>query len=226
METPVATPARPRLIFAPAWEGAIQKAANNFAKRNEWRLYPVYSKADIVQEAYIVFLRICNKYPMVNDPRHFMRLFMVTLTNVCHNLAAKRPAPQASLDKATINGGQTLHSMLAAPIQARDSTAFQCVPQKLAPALDAMLRLQGEVKYGPPPSAEEAKQRLAVRAAWRSLYLINRPLLPEALEARRGRLNEHLCKLTGADPETENLAELLEGWANEHLAELLGTGSV
>lgn len=78
---------RKRLPWEPEWEGPIKGWTINFIKRNYWRVASHYEFEDLLQEAYIKYLQICNAYPNVMQPAHFMRLYQVALRNHMHDLA-------------------------------------------------------------------------------------------------------------------------------------------
>jgi hypothetical protein len=67
--------------WTPVWEGAIRGYARNYIKKHQWRIDEIHSFSDLMQDAYLVFLRVRNAYPRVVDPPNFMSLFKVALMN-------------------------------------------------------------------------------------------------------------------------------------------------
>lgn len=52
-----------------------------FAKTNEWRLASSYELDDLVQDGYLIFLKIKHRYPHATKPAHLMALFKTSYTN-------------------------------------------------------------------------------------------------------------------------------------------------
>jgi hypothetical protein len=76
-----------KLNFTPTWEGAIKNWAAKHIRENLWRCDSIHGFDDLMQDAYLWFVKICERYPRVNDPRHFMSLFKTTLRNKLHDHA-------------------------------------------------------------------------------------------------------------------------------------------
>lgn len=72
------------LNFSPMWEGAIQKWAAKFIRQNRWRCDSIHSSDDLLQDAYLTFMKIAERYPRVHEAKHFMRLYQVALRNEMH----------------------------------------------------------------------------------------------------------------------------------------------
>ena len=77
--------------YTPRWQGPIQGHAVNSIRKFYPSLCAEHEFEDLLQEAYIVFLRVKVKYPQVDDPRWFMRLFsrslyreLIDLKTACH----------------------------------------------------------------------------------------------------------------------------------------------
>lgn len=64
-----------RRVFTPRWQGAINARAINLTKKFYPALCSDYEFEDLLQEAFLVFLKVRNKYPAVDNPRWFMVLF-------------------------------------------------------------------------------------------------------------------------------------------------------
>lgn len=59
----------------PVWKGPIEGYVVNFITANLWRVQATHERADVLQEAWLVFERCARKYPDVDTPQHFMALF-------------------------------------------------------------------------------------------------------------------------------------------------------
>lgn len=60
------------------------------AQSNFWRVASHYDLADLIQDGYLHYYRVVNKYPHIESRRHIMGLFQRTYTNHIHNLAKDR----------------------------------------------------------------------------------------------------------------------------------------
>lgn len=78
-----------RIKFTARWPGAIEGRAVNLVKRHFSRLCAEHEFDDLMQEAYLVFMRVKARYPQCDRPEWFMSLFQVSLTNHLLNLGAK-----------------------------------------------------------------------------------------------------------------------------------------
>lgn len=87
---------RAKLSWLPLWDWPPAHSkdyspcrwAGKFIKYNRWRCDRIYSEQDLMQEAYLVFMRIAEKYPRVTSAEGFMKLYKRSLTNWFHDRAA------------------------------------------------------------------------------------------------------------------------------------------
>lgn len=69
-------------LWEPEWEGSVQAYTRKFIRENAWRYDPILcTPADLLQDAYIVFQRVKDRYPRVIHPPHFMALYKRSLLN-------------------------------------------------------------------------------------------------------------------------------------------------
>ena len=73
--------ARSVVVWEPCWEGTVRQWSAKFIRTNQWRCDKIYEFDDLMQEAYLIFLRISEKYPRIIAPNHFMGLYKVALSN-------------------------------------------------------------------------------------------------------------------------------------------------
>jgi DNA-directed RNA polymerase specialized sigma24 family protein len=78
---------RARLRWVPVWEGACRGWTIKFIYKNQWRCDATEEAADLLQDAYLVFMKVCEWYPDVRGPAHFMRLYQTALRNRFHDKA-------------------------------------------------------------------------------------------------------------------------------------------
>ena len=67
---------RPTIVYRPRWKGAIEGYTVNTVRKNFSQLSANYEFEDLMQEAYIKFLKCERKYAgVVNNDRWFMALY-------------------------------------------------------------------------------------------------------------------------------------------------------
>lgn len=83
---------RPRLPFVPKWDGECKGYAYNAMRRFWPTLQPWYEWDDLMQEAFLVFLKCKRRYyARVDTPQWFMALFKTSLHNRLVNLVVSIP---------------------------------------------------------------------------------------------------------------------------------------
>lgn len=78
--------------YLPTFEGPVQGYAANHIQANLWKVQPLYERDDMMQEAYLVFVRCAGKYPALDTPQHFMSLFKMAWGRHIIDLAKKASA--------------------------------------------------------------------------------------------------------------------------------------
>jgi hypothetical protein len=63
------------MAYTPTFTGSIEGWTVNYCKLNFWRVNGSMEWDDLMQEAYLVFLRCVGKYPELETPQHFMALY-------------------------------------------------------------------------------------------------------------------------------------------------------
>ena len=72
---------RERIVYTPTWCKEYEKWVRGFVNVHSWRVDPMYGPDDLVQEAYITFRHLADRYPRLMDPQHFMALFKRAVIN-------------------------------------------------------------------------------------------------------------------------------------------------
>lgn len=67
--------------YIPTWQGEIEGWTVNHLTEHVWRVAGSMERSDCLQEAQCVFIRVAERYPEVNDPRHFMALYKTAWVN-------------------------------------------------------------------------------------------------------------------------------------------------
>jgi len=63
------------MSYKPEFKGPIEGWVVNQLKTQYWRVAGTMGRDDVMQEAYLVFLRCQRKYPEIDTAKHFMALF-------------------------------------------------------------------------------------------------------------------------------------------------------
>lgn len=78
---------RARLAWQPCWEGPTKAWALGFISRNTWRCDRIHDVDDLLQDAYLTYLKVAARYPRVRGQAHFMTLFRRAVHNEMHDRA-------------------------------------------------------------------------------------------------------------------------------------------
>jgi len=73
------------LQWTPCWEGATKNWAKGFLLKNRWRCDRIHEIDDLLQDAYLTFLKIADRYPRVMGQAHFMTLYRRAMANEMHD---------------------------------------------------------------------------------------------------------------------------------------------
>lgn len=180
------------LDYYPTWEGAIEGYTINFVRSNLWRLDSNYERDDILQECYIKFLELVERYPRVVDPPHFMSLYKSAIRNHVFRLAERRPAryecSEASVSSGNEDEGRTVYEITADP-KANSQTQVVEIKMLLEQAPEPIKRL---LPYLLAPSEE-------------------RPVCLRDDLGRRETTNELWAHLAGVDL-TVDMRQMMNNW--------------
>lgn len=94
--------------FVPTFEGPIEGYVVNSLRTNFFRVERSMTREDYMQEAYLVFLRVRDKYAAeVTEPAHMMALFKRAWFNELNDLANRDTALRAlvSAEQSQPDGG-------------------------------------------------------------------------------------------------------------------------
>lgn len=76
--------------YLPDFAGVISSWASAYAAKNAWRVEPLMGYDDLMQDAFLVFIKIRDRYPEVTEAKHFMALFKSAFRNHIIDLGVKR----------------------------------------------------------------------------------------------------------------------------------------
>ncbi len=100
---------RVTLIWSPCWEGPTKEWTIGFIRKNRWRCDRIHTEDDLVQDAYLLYLKIEAYYPRVMTQGAFMALYRTAFGNIIHDhsryMRRKREQHQdTSVDAGEITG--------------------------------------------------------------------------------------------------------------------------
>lgn len=176
----------PRITVAPPqMDQGARRWLIKYAYKNLWRVAQSHDLDDLVQDGYLMFYIVWNKYPHVRDIPHLMRLFQVTFINHVHDLSKHQSRMANIIDYAV-----DLHDPASdSADQVHDLGNGYFIPDTAPWYVHAFLRLL---------CSPEGQRGL------RSQYRVR-------LSGVREETHSRLCRLIGADPEsTPILPDALE----------------
>lgn len=87
---------RERVIWSPTWDKVIEGYTVKFCQKNSWRCDHIHQVIDLMQDAYLVFVKVRDAYPRVVEARHFMALYKRALANNVHDKSAYKRRKDAA----------------------------------------------------------------------------------------------------------------------------------
>lgn len=67
--------------WKPVWESEIRGWTANYIRENKWRYEYINEIEDLMQDAYLVFLKVIDSYPRVVEAPHFMAIYKTSIRN-------------------------------------------------------------------------------------------------------------------------------------------------
>jgi hypothetical protein len=164
------------------------------ARDHYWRVASWYEFSDLVQDGIVVWYRIVKHYETDRDRvrrrAHIMRLFKTSYLNHIHNLSIRRTKAAfevKAIDALSPTDVDSNDDIWTTAGKTRDLGEYDRLIAEAPVMLKPLLRKL--LADGP---------SLRMQAAYR--------VMPKGY---RETLNERLCKIVGANPQQQNLAELL-----------------
>lgn len=97
---------REHVLWQPVWEGPIQGWAIKFIQQNKWRVDRLHEFDDLLQDAYLTFLKIEAKYPRVIEAPHFMALFKTAMQNELWDKARYKQHKSALISELDLDAAE------------------------------------------------------------------------------------------------------------------------
>jgi len=66
-------------LWEPQWDDIVVGWTKNFIRQNYWRTETYNDKEDLLQDAYVVFMKVRDSYPQVVEAPLFMKLYKTAL---------------------------------------------------------------------------------------------------------------------------------------------------
>jgi DNA-directed RNA polymerase specialized sigma24 family protein len=77
------------MCYNPEFGDTIFAYAKKYLLKNAWRTSPMYELDDLLQEAFLLFAKLVDRYKF-ETPEHFMAMWKRTLHNLVINIARER----------------------------------------------------------------------------------------------------------------------------------------
>ncbi len=188
---------RQRLDFVPQFDGAISGWAVNYIKRNYWRVASRHEFEDLIQEAWIIFDKVRDNYPHVNNAPQFFCLFRTAFTNHIHDLAINSTSERnlvVDISEEDLSYEDILANIMGdCPNAGFANVLFKQAPRELKLLLRSMF--------------DDAKRDLFLQKMKRRD--------PGHRLSERETTNQYWCRIVGLDPNKVDLVDLL----HEHFGE-------
>lgn len=166
------------------------------ARKNFWRVADWYDIDDLIQDGYMCYYRVLDRYQDVHDKPHVMRLFQVTYINHIHDLSKKKTK---QLD---VPLSATLH--LHAHLNSHD--------RDYSHEYDKVCADAGMIEVPPScPVSGILGKLLAALNSEDEIIKLQSPFRVR-LDGTRETLNDRLCALIGIDPDNAHLASMLRSY--------------
>lgn len=151
------------MAFMPQFKGPIEGWVVNHLRKHYWRVSNTHEHEEVMQEAYIVFLRCAARYSSVKEPQHFMALFKSAWINEFNDLSTRATAARVTVAVSSLsddeeapaldlvgdleNAGQLLTMIRQAPREVlMVLNLFLNAPQELLELAAATWRASGKYR--------------------------------------------------------------------------------
>lgn len=152
---------RVQFTWTPQWEGDVRTWTLHLIRKNKWRCDWVHDQEDLLQDCYMIFMRISEMYPRIMDDTSFKKLYKRACANKmndrsCHKDRRKNLYQPTSRDVSelythhigeTTNAGYAMALLREAPEELK--LALSIIgdhPEKLLELEDPTLRLNLNMK--------------------------------------------------------------------------------
>lgn len=74
-------------ILCPVWNDDVKRWTAGFLHANVWRCDTIHGVDDLMQDAYLLFAKLTERYPRVTTQASFMKLYKQSMRNALHDHA-------------------------------------------------------------------------------------------------------------------------------------------
>lgn len=161
------------------------------ATKSYWRVSRWYELDDLIQDGYVCYYKVLQKYPGAIDVPHRMALFKVIYINFIHDLATKRTKAVSEILDTDMQGATEdfdrsfLSTLVECPLSGMVEVGalLASAPERVRAAFELFTTESG-------------------KAAMRSVYRRRRG----GKHLVRETMNQRLCRLLGYDPTQVDVA--------------------
>lgn len=174
-------------VPSPQMDQGAKRWLIKYCYKNLWRVNQSHKIDDLIQDGYLMYYVVRDRYPHVRAAPHIMRLFQVTFINHVHDLSKYQSRMASVIDYAV-----DIHDPASDHIdQVHDLGHGYFIPNSAPWYVHAFLRLLCS-----PDGQRGLRAQYRVR-----------------LSGIREETHERLCRLIGSDPEsTPTLPDALESY--------------
>ena len=193
------------MCYNPEFGDTVFAYAKKYLLKHAWRTSPMYEIDDLLQEAFLLFAKLVDRYKFEN-PEHFMAMWKRVLHNMVVNIALERTRkPCKSLSPGFIRFGT----------ERQEKWGYLCASEFL-PSIDPEDKKSNEAF-----SAVDLKMQIA-DAPEKVRKLINRSMEKESYRRRkksgeRGTTGAFLCRRAGIGYD-KGFREQFENWLHGEFA--------
>mgnify|MGYP003425315289 CR=1 FL=1 len=162
---------------------------HRYARRQFWRVSSWYDLDDLIQDGYMHYYRIAERYSDVKERPHIMSLFKRCFVNHCHDLAKnKTRQPDANLGSFLTPTQDESHVMDTLAGSEPEAATLQTLLSQAPEPVKAVL-----ASFNDPEKLKQLRSSYRVR-----------------LDGTRETINERLCRLAGVDPNSMDLVLVIK----------------
>jgi len=161
------------------------------AQRNFWKVHRWYEFDDLIQDGYMWWYRMVQKYDQVTEIKHMMRLFQIRYIQHVNDIANARTKVRQESLLLDLNSSYDNSSIIDRLIGYDDDFSAMCrvVSDAPPPVRDLLHKMMHEI----PPEKLRSTHRFR-------------------LNGTRPTMNEKMCKYVDLDPAEINLCFMLRNY--------------
>ncbi len=182
---------RAKLNWRPRWEPEIKGWAIRYILKTKYKLDPILTFEDLLQDAYVQYLVCVDGYPRVTEGAHFMSLYQSTLRNCFYDMIQYNIRRIGVIDNTVIEFDKHMDFRYSNHSVGNEHTGYLNILISEAPV--------------------EVRSLLAALGTDEGINELRKPLRTETgnMPARE-TLNKRLCRIAKVCPTVNLVAKLKE----------------